>query len=157
MKLVPAEDEKFIFDLGKREKQMLLAVLDRYPVVPPAYQRLSKTVPAGGDETDQHLLDEALAEQRLDNKKLLASFLKDGKRFKETERGCRISLSAPDLEWLLQILNDIRIGSWILLGSPEENWRALELTETTAPHAWAMEMAGYFQMYLLAVLERSET
>ena len=117
MKLVPAEQGKFIFRLGKQEKQLLLAVLDRYPLIPPAYQPLSKSAPAGENETDQHLLDEALAEQRRENKKLLASFLKDEKRFKETERGCRITLSAPDLEWLLQVLNDVRVGSWILLGS----------------------------------------
>ena len=37
------------------------------------------------------------------------------------------------------------------LGSPEE--KPARLNEKTAPHFWAMEMAGYFQMQLLEALE----
>jgi hypothetical protein len=153
MKLIRTQREKHVFHLGKREKQLLLALLDRYPLIPPAHQRLSKSAPADENETDQRLLDEALTEHRQENKRQLRALLEDGRRFHDTKTGCRVALSATDLEWLLQVLNDIRVGSWIRLGSPEKDLQDFELNETTAPHAWAMELAGYFQMNLLAALE----
>jgi hypothetical protein len=154
VKLIRTRQQKHVFDLGRKEKQLLLAVLGRYPVVPPAHQRLSKSAPADGHDSNQRLLDEALAEHRRENAGQLRELLRDTRRFRDTETGCRVTLSAADLEWLLQVLNDIRVGSWIRLGSPENDLRDFELNETTAPHAWAMELAGYFQMNLLEALER---
>jgi hypothetical protein len=102
---------------------------------------------------NQRLLEEAVAEQRAANKKQLQTLLTDPRRFADTETGCRMTLSPADMEWLLQVLNDIRIGSWVRLGSPEE--RLEKLTLKTAPHFWAMEMSGYFQSRLLEALDRS--
>jgi hypothetical protein len=152
VKLLRIERGNFVFHLGKRERRLLLAVLSRYPLVPPAHQSLSKAPVAVGSEPDQRLLDEALAEQRLENQRHLQALLKDAQRFKEVEHGCRLTLSAGDVEWLLQVLNDVRVGSWIMLGVPEKDLGDFELNETTAPHAWAMEIAGLFQMHLLEAL-----
>jgi hypothetical protein len=52
----------------------------------------------------------------------------------------------------MQVLNDVRVGSWVILGSPDK--KPAELNATTAPHFLAMEMAGYFQMQLLEALGR---
>jgi hypothetical protein len=158
VKLIRTQKEKRIFHLGRREKQLLLALLDRYPLVPPAYQRLSKSIPSSENETNQRLLDEALAEHRQGNKKHLWMLLQDGQRFRDTETGCRVTLTPPDIEWLFQVLNDIRVGSWVMLGSPEKDLGEFELNEATAPYAWAMELAGHFQMNLLEALQaRSST
>ena len=81
----------------------------------------------------------------------MQALLADPRRFGHTETGARLSLSPAEVEWLLQVLNDIRVGSWVILGSPEE--KPAELNATTAPHFLAMEMAGYFQMQLLEALE----
>ena len=54
-------------------------------------------------------------------------------RFTWRKTGCRLSLSQADLEWLLQILNDIRVGSWVILGSPEEKLEVNLLNERNAP------------------------
>jgi hypothetical protein len=62
-----------------------------------------------------------------------------------------MTLSAADVEWLLQVFNDVRVGSWVHLGLPEE--RIAKLTLENAPHLWAMEMAGYFESQLLKALE----
>jgi hypothetical protein len=157
LKLVRTAKEKFVFHLGKREGRMLLAVLGRYPVVPSAYQPLSKTSATGGNQADQHLLDEALAEQRQENQRHLQALLNDKQRFKQVEKGCRLTLSGGDIEWLLQVLNDVRVGSWIILGAPEQDLWDFELNESTAPHAWAMEMAGAFQAVLLEALTSGRT
>src|SRR5205085_12488051 len=103
-------------------------------------------------DSSQRLLDEALGEQRAEKKRQVEGFLKDSKRFEQIEPGWQFSLSRGEVEWLLQILNDVRLGSWILLGSPDENLRIEQVTEQIAPYFWSMEMAGHFQMELLSAL-----
>ena len=151
MKLLRKTKARRVFQLDPMESRVLPQVLALYPRIPPAHQTLSKSAPPPDAEACQRLLDEALAEQRAENKRLLLDLLADPRRFKETAAGSRLSLSLPEAEWLLQILNDIRVGSWLLLGSPEQGTETL--TEATAPHYGAMELAGYFQMELLQGLE----
>jgi hypothetical protein len=151
VKLLQTVGDKRVFHLGKREKQLLLEVLKLYPRVPPAHQPLTKAGKLPDQEASQRLLDEALAEQRQENKKQLDALLAAPYRFRETQAGCHLSLSASDLEWLLRVLNDIRIGSWVRLGSPENKIK--ELNENTAADLWAMELAGHFQMELLEAVK----
>jgi hypothetical protein len=155
VRLVRQTKTRFVFLLGRRETRMLLQVLELYPRVPPAHHVLSKTGRLPEPEANQHLLDEALAEQRAENKKQLLALLADRRRFLRSETGARLSLPAGEIEWLLQVLNDIRVGSWIILGAPEE--KLPELNETTAPNFFAMEMAGYFQAQLLEAMHGGET
>ena len=143
MKLIRASNGKLLFHLSKREKHLLIEVLKLYPRILPAHQPLSKSLKVPNREANQHLLDEALAEQRAEGKK----------HFEEDQTGWRLSLAASEPEWLLQILNDIRVGSWISLGSPEPPLEIKLLNAKTAPDFWAMEMAGHFQMQLIAAME----
>jgi hypothetical protein len=152
MKLLRVERKRFIFRLSKSEKRLFLAVLDRYPLVPSAHQPLSK---ATAREADQRLLDDALAEHRRENKKQLRTLLKSKRRFATTKTGCDMKLSAGDIEWLLQVLNDVRIGSWIALGSPDDDWRMV-MDDGAAAHACALELSGYFQSQLLQALREAE-
>jgi hypothetical protein len=154
MRLVKAGKEQFVFHLGKREKKLLLAVLSRFPLVPANRQPLSNSATADDQEANQRLLDEAIAEQRKANQQRLEALLQDPARFKETETGWRMTLSASDIECLLQMLNDIRVGSWMILGSPDEDPLNFNLTESSAPHAMTMVAAGDFQMNLIHSLNR---
>ena len=50
----------------------------------------------------------------------------------------------------LQVLNDIRVGSWIQLGEPDPmSEMSQPLNEQTMILAWTMEIAGLFQNSLL--------
>jgi hypothetical protein len=129
---------------------MLVAILTRYPCLPAAHQPLSKGGQMPNAAADQRLLEEALAEHRRENKRQLDLFLADPNRLRENQTGWRLSLLEGDLEWLLQILNDIRVGSWVNLGSPEDPYQGLN--EKTALHVELMDMCGYYQMQLLAGL-----
>ena len=153
MKFTRAGKRKIAFRLDDKETALLLSVLNRYPRIISARQPLSKTAPSKEDEANQRLLDEALAEQRHENKRHLEALLNDKQRFEHTKTGSALTLTPSEIEWLLQILNDVRVGSWILLGAPENDLWDFELNETTAPAAWAMEAAGFFQMRLLEALE----
>jgi len=151
--LIKKERGKFSFQLTKEEKQLLLALLGHYPLVPARHQSLSKSAPPSENETNQRLLDEALAEQRRENQQRIKTLLNDKRHFHRADPGWRLALSASGIEWLLQVLNDIRVGSWINLGSPKDHLWEFDLNEASAPHAWAMETAGWFQSALLEALQ----
>ena len=150
MRLVRTTKTRLFFHLGQRETRLLLQILKLYPRVPSAHLKLTQSDRVPDQEANQRLLDEALAEQRAENKKQLLALLADPRRFARTETGGRLSLPPAEVEWLLQVLNDIRVGSWIILGCPED--KLPELNDTTASNFLAMEMAGYFQAQLLEAL-----
>jgi hypothetical protein len=149
VKLIKANKGRYQILLAGKEKDLLLLILRLYPRIPSGYQPLSKTHTEG--KVNQGLLDDALAEARSENRKALDALLSDSKRVKQEDGGWRFILSATDIEWLLLVLNDVRIGSWIELGSPERPLEAL--SAQNAPAVWAMEMAGAFQMSFLELLE----
>ncbi|HEV2210747.1 MAG TPA: hypothetical protein VG167_18385 [Verrucomicrobiae bacterium] len=152
MKLLRTTPEQVVFLLGNREKELLLSVLRLYPRIPPAHQQLSKNPERLPDrEGGQRLLAESLAEQRAEQQKRLRLLIEDRRRLSATQSGWELALSPGELEWLLQVLNDIRVGSWLAAGSPEDLLG--RITERTAPHIWAMEVSGSFQMGLLHMLE----
>jgi hypothetical protein len=145
--------KRIVFHLGKREKQLLWQILKLYPLITSANAPLSKLATGPEAEANQRLLEEALAEQRHQNKKQLLALLDDPARCKEDATGCQLSLLHGDLEWLLQVLNDVRVGSWIQLGSPEQINMVNMLNENTARHFWAMEIAGLFQQQFIEALD----
>jgi len=153
VKLIKREGEDFVLHIGRRERRLLLEVLKLYPLVPVARHRVSQTA----KQMDEHqtLLEEALAERRQENKRQLVAMLHEEQRFKETDAGYRLTLSAPQVEWLLQVLNDIRVGSWLILGEPDEKkGKPVALTSENARHYAAMEFCGLFQMTLLDAVQQ---
>ena len=153
MKLIKREGEDFVLHIGKRERRLLLEVLKLYPLVPAAHHRVSQTAKQMAEH--QTLLEEALAQRRQENKRQLVAMLHEEQRFKETDAGYRLTLSAPQVEWLLQVLNDIRVGSWLILGEPDEKkGKPVALTSENARHYAAMEFCGLFQMTLLDAVQQ---
>jgi hypothetical protein len=156
VKLRKAEQGQFVFQLGKREKLLLFEVLKFYPLIPSAHSRSSRAKETA-DAGSYQLIEEALAEQRSENKRQLQAMLADPSRFTERDGGWQFAMSHSDLEWLLQVLNDIRVGSWIMLGSPDpKEPRRVELSGQNAPYFWAMELCGHFETVLLHALSGEE-
>lgn len=151
MKIIRADKDRFTFGIGKREKGLLFQILQLYPLVPPAHHQLSKSDEGAAHRENQRLLEEALAEQRRENRRQLLAMLNEPTRFRESDSGLRFTLTASETEWLLQVLNDVRVGSWLALGEPEE-LDIPEVTQTNAPYLLAMESAGYFESALLSAL-----
>jgi hypothetical protein len=150
---VKAGGGKFSFQLERDEKRMLFQVLRAYPLIPIAHHRLSKTEE---NREDQQLLEEALTAQRRENKKQVRILLAAKTRFQANQNGWRWSLTAAQIEWLLQVLNDVRIGAWLAIGSPDGQMETIAtFNEKTAPYFWAMEVSGHFQAVLLKALNDS--
>lgn len=153
MRLIRAEAELLVFLLRKQEYDVLRVVLARYPAIPPGHRQLSRTMSGEAAEENQRLLDEALAEQRAENQARLGKFLDEPGRFVELKENWRFKLKPLEANWLLQVLNEIRVGSWLRLGSPDfEAGVKVEWNEDNAPILWAMEVAGQFESCLLAAL-----
>ncbi|MGH7867512.1 MAG: hypothetical protein ACREP9_07745 [Candidatus Dormibacteraceae bacterium] len=151
MKLNRAGEDNFVLKLGSRERVLLVGLLRLYPCVPSNFMPISKSGNLPDAASSQKLIDEALAEQRSENKRQVRRFIDDRARWHEHNGVFQASFSAAEIDWLLEILNDIRIGSWMILGSPEE--RLEIVNQETAPHLWAMEMAVFFQMRIIHSLD----
>ena len=153
MKLLRADKHRFVFRLAQREKDALRDVLELYPCVPPAHHRLRHKSKSGSEDEYQRLLDEALAEQRARNKRQVRALLDAPETFRALPQGWQFALPGSAFTWLIQVLNDVRVGSWIALGSPEELPHDIPANATVARHVCAMELAGLFQMELLKAIE----
>lgn len=155
MKFIKAIKGKASFQIDRKEKALFFQVLKLYPLVPANHQQLSR---AEAKPEDQELLEEALALQHREHKRKLDALMKAKSRFQANKGGYRFTLKDDQLEWLLQVLNDIRVGSWLLLGSPDgpaETFAALN--DDTAPFFWALEVSGHFQMNLLEAVTGGRT
>ncbi len=152
MKVERFSGGKLFLKMGTRERRVFLGLLNLYPLVPPAHHKISRAGKIPDADSTQRLLDEALAEQRAENKKQLQILLADPTRVQQRKDGTRLIVTPGEAEWLLQILNDIRVGSWVLLGSPDDKLPTT-LSLESVRYAWAMEMAGFFEAEFLEALQ----
>jgi hypothetical protein len=154
VKRISADEHSIVFQLSTREHHSFLQILNLYPVVPASHQLVSKELKDAPAAEFQRLLDEALAEQRAANKSHLDVWLAKVARFEKKKSGYRFTLERVDSEWLLQVLNDIRVGHWLWLGSPDASAIKPQNLDLKVLPIWlAMEMSGYFQMMILEALE----
>lgn len=156
MKLLRTGKTGLIFHLGPREKQLLLETLELYPLVPASHHRLSRKDDPSQSDENQRLLEESLAEQRKENRQQVQAMLSKPQRFREIKVGFELTLTHSEVEWLLQVLNDVRVGSWLALGEPEQG-KEPKVTKENASYLVAMEVCGMFQSFLLAALGVSES
>jgi hypothetical protein len=139
-----------VFHITQREKDLLLVVLKQYPMLRSNYHRISQD-PKTIRSAEQEWLEEAMEQQRVEHKKKLGQFFNNDQRFfKESHGELRLTLTGEQMEWMLRVLNEVRVGSWVRLGRPEpEKIRKTQLTGAQYRYFSAMELSGYFQASLL--------
>jgi hypothetical protein len=147
-------DRLLTFQLNAREEALLLATLRLYPVLDNSHHRLSKD-PKQARPAEQRLLEESMAQQKVAHRKKLDElFHAPNRYFKGTVGDRRLVLTSAQLEWLLQVLNDIKVGSWVQLGCPElEKAAPLKLTPLNAKSFQAMHLSAEFQVVLLEAVK----
>ncbi len=152
MRLVETRPDGYVFEMGRKEHGILLDVLRRYPVIPENYAG-SRPQENSYSVLDVNLLREALAEVRKENRTVLENWIRNEEVWSKSATGWIFTIGSGELEWLLQMLNDVRVGSWILLGSPELGTKEdLEPKAENLELAWAVDMAGFFQQTLIESL-----
>jgi hypothetical protein len=153
VKLIRTRRDKLVFEISLSEKRLLFEVLKLYPLISPTHHRLTKSARTDKHDENQKLLEESLAAQREENRKNVRAMLDEPGHFKEMASGLQLTLSGPEIEWLLQVLNDVRVGSWIALGSPDpESGKKIVFSEKILPHFRMMELAGAFEAVFLDAL-----
>jgi len=159
LKLLAKDDKSFTFLIGKREREMMTGILRRYPMIIANHFK-NRWAGQSVHPTDE-LIQEALAEQQRENKKQLEEMLAQPGRFAEDEMGFRFSIAASEMEWLLQMFNDVRVGCCIQRGEPDPNKGHMppeqKINEQTVQLAWTMEMAGLFVHEILEAITPAES
>lgn len=154
MKLIRRSAAGVVFGLGVREKTLFERLLGFYPVHPTARPRLSRESPGKDLSEAEALLHEALDEQHKALSGWIQLRLTEGEALSRTGSGWRLTLNHAEVESLLQVLNEMRVGSWMRLGSPENlDDPAIAESAGTAPFHAIMTVAGQFEMVILMALD----
>jgi hypothetical protein len=144
--------EDFEFVLRRREKDLLLHILGLYPRTPAGHHRLTGTSKSAELDGTRRLLDESLESGRKETREKLESWLSVKGRFTPAEKGFKLKILAGEIEWLLQVLNEIRVGSWIRLGAPHDELDTTRINPAKAADFGIMSMAGFFEIHLLEAI-----
>jgi hypothetical protein len=147
MKLVKQNGRGFQYLLNAEEARALCFLVGEFPFTPLTPVTISKS--DSDTEEREKLLNESLAKHRRELKRK-ARKLVGREKFKAAEgkQIYRISLQAR--ETMLQILNDIRIESWRILGEPEDlESKAKNLPKELFRYYVLMCLAGEFEYHFL--------
>ena len=150
MRLVESKAGLFVFQIAKRERVLLTHVLKMFPVGSEPVGPISKSGDVEKMAGYEQSLAEALAEQRSEHKRLMDAFLGEQARFAEVKGGFQVRLTTVQLDWLLRVLNEVRVGLWVKLGRPQELAPLAESGEMDS--VVAMEICAFFQSRLLAAV-----
>jgi len=149
MKQLRPNQGQLRFRLEPMEGLQFKQLLANFPFTPPLPAVVSKTDSRDEVSEREQLLQESLAEHRTELRRL-AQVLTGPGHLEELKSCWRLTLQPSDRELLLQILNDIRVGCWQALGSPEP---LPPLKSGVAPREYAlqalMHLAGAFEHHLL--------
>ena len=154
MRLVSRKVDEFVFALTAQEKGLMLTLLRFFPQVPVAHHRLNQTATSPVARENQRLLEDSLTAHKADDKEWVATTFQGPPRFQPVTGGYHLRVKRVEMERLLQIFNDLRVGSWLALSAPDlEEKKKLSPTRLTAPFIQRMELAGIFEMILLKALQ----
>ena len=153
MKLAKQSGDGFQYHLSAEEAHCLRLLVGQFPLAAFSPATISKTDSAAVER--EKLLNESLAARRKELKRKAGHLVSEGK-FKNVEGGQLFHLDGEGREILLQVLNDIRVESWRLLGEPENlEINILDLPEDKLSHYQFMHLAGYFEYHFLNLEEES--
>ncbi len=156
MKLLSFTPEQFEFEINHEEYALLVHVLQQYPLVPATHHRLSQASEIPQAEENQRLLEESLQTHRMTQRQQVAALLQEASKFVPVDDGYHVIFTRAEIEWLLQVINDVRIGSWLALGSPDTSLEDRRPTKKTAPHLMNMDIVGFFEMNFISALTGDE-
>jgi len=139
------------YELSPQEARYLRLLIGEFPITPGVTPPISRIDSGHAVEERQRLLDEALAEQRLELKRRATLWLA-GEQLKFEGEHWRLKVNLEEREWLLKLLNHSRLGCWHALGKPEDMEQPPQIHSAYGKelvyHTF-MQLAGYFEAELL--------
>lgn len=155
MKLLNKTGEKFVFELMSEEKELLSKIFGLYPMLDRDKIELSKTIKDEQICQSKKILSDAFKEFQDSNKRFISELFEKSDNFKPSEdyEYYTLELDGEQIERLLQILNDIRVGMWQKLGCPDlENRKDFIRSAEYVFAVYIMDICEYFEYYLLKAL-----
>jgi len=156
MRLARTKKGGWNWHLSGPEWSVLTAIGSMYPLIPPDHPRYTGAAQTGSPPVDPTMLREAYAAHTAELQSRIRGWILS-RRASSTRKTVVLRLTDGDIEHWLQVLNDARIGSWIRLGSPDQDaTQALELTPENERHLFLMEFCGMVQARLLEALDQPD-
>lgn len=157
MNFLEANDDKLVFLIEPRGRRVLRKLCLKYPSLEVSYFELCRTMDEEELPDGREVADQSLREEQSEVRKRILKLLADESRFEETEGFLLMRLTMEEVDLLLQVLNDVRIGCWSRAGSPSEGGEELMRSDPKlAPLLAAMQLCGFFQGALLDGLNRQK-
>ena len=137
-------------DLSESEAIFIREILSAYPLVPNESRELTRFADTSELDEDTELLRTSLADLTLEHEKKLRVWVNSPDTFTEVDNRYQFKITNENRDWFLQILNDLRIGSWQQLDCPsQEELQELSVNPEIIRPLWTMELAGLLQSFLL--------
>jgi hypothetical protein len=152
VKLLSKNEEQIVFQLTETEDVFLRLALSAFPVGGEGW-------PQGGGEPvappDPGLLSASLMDLRREQASRVQEFLRNQPVAPDGSPGRLLRVGLDEVDWLLQVLNEVRVGSWYALGCPDEveEEKARKSSESVS-HLIRYDFSGWMQAVLLAALEQ---
>lgn len=181
MRLLHRDVEGLAFELHPRERELVVFLLQRYPVLDPAYHQIATPEDRDAFTAEQQLLTECVTADQQANRQRIQEFIRtrltpppvkstqpapkkpastsDAPASPEagpsaSARNTRLQLTYEEADWLLRMFNEVRVGAWVRLGRPGENeMHTPELAARGAADYATMELGGLLQSILLRALD----
>lgn len=153
MKLVKRTQRGFQYELNGEDAEALRFLVRQFPITAFSPAKVSKSDAGPKAVEREKLINESLREHRMELKrKARGLVLREKFKTSEGKQFYRLSLRAR--ETMLQILNDIRVESWRILGEPEDPEAVVfRVAGNKFKYYHLMRLAGYFEYHFLNLEE----
>ena len=154
MKLLTSAADRFVFELEAEEHVLLQDLLPQCPLIPAAYHQLTRAPGPHHDPGNQQLLEAAMSAHKQSLRQTVTGWLKDHAHLVTQKSGYRLTLSRAEMEEVLQVVNDLRVGSWVRIGCPDPaEGVEPKLTKANARYAILMDICLEWEDQLLSALD----
>jgi hypothetical protein len=181
MRLLHRDAQGLAFELHPRERELVVFLLQRYPVLDPSYHQIATPEDRDAFTAEQQLLTECVTADQQANRQRIQEFIRtrltppplephqpapkalpptsDASASPEPGRSqpareTRLPLTYEEADWLLRMFNEVRVGAWVRLGRPGEGeMHTPELAARGAADYATMELGGLLQSILLRALD----
>lgn len=151
--MVKQTQRGFQYELNGEDVESLRFLVKQFPITAFAPARVSKTDAGSKAVEREKLINESLQAHREELKRK-ARGLVLRERFKTSEGKQFYRISWRARETMLQILNDIRVESWRILGEPEDPEAVVfRVPGEKFKYYHFMRLAGYFEYHFLNLEE----